>query len=214
MKKTVTLPLVERVLNTIDIDGTTYEVLSADLDGYEKDFAYVKGSYAYIYSGKSKKNKPLRPGHVYKDRDTKELIWIKPETDEEKKKFSIDRIVQFDGGKIAGEINKGTGFKEVDLSIIENSDKYFAPQITPDDDIFKRIVKTALAKKKITLKAYRDRFKNDYDISNMKYALTKANPMSTKYLQKWVEILDLKVDITVTMLDGENKEVTFNEVLR
>lgn len=208
----VTLPKVETQESFIEIEGTVRQVLKSDEDGMEKGFCYIKGDYVYIYAGKVKKNKARLPGHVYKD--GKEYIWIDPIKDEEKEMYSVDRIKVFSSEDIINAVNEGNDFKEVDISIIENSDKYFAPAITDDDDIFKRIVKTALAKKKITLKAYRDKFKNDYDISNMRYALTKNNPMSTKYLQKWVEILDLRVEINVTMLDGENNKVSFTEVFR
>jgi galactose-1-phosphate uridylyltransferase len=88
------------------------------------------------------------------------------------------------------------------------------PEIEMNDDVFKRVIKHALQEKKISLKACRDRFKNDYDITNMKQALRKDSMLSNAYLHKWAEVLDLHITINVSLVSSDGKRINFEEQMR
>ena len=204
---------ISSVKNLIEIDGDVYEVLNPDNHKLKKDSAYFHGRYVYIYGGKIKDGKNLKVGHVYTNKETGGLVWVKPQSDEDKQLYSMDRIERFNATRNIQEANDESNFKEIDENIAQGADKYFTLKILETDDIFKRIVKRALMFKKICLKTYRAKFKNDYDISNMRHALIKSSPMSNKYFHKWAEILRLDVEITVHLRDSEGKEHTFTEKL-
>ena len=93
-----------------------------------------------------------------------------------------------------------------------NESNIFAPTINPEDDILKRAIKLTLQEMKIDLRAYKDRFRNEYDITNMKSAINKPSNMTIKYLVKWCEILDLDLSVNVKFkdADGNDAEVTVN----
>ena len=201
---------VSNIRKYIEIYGIVYEVLNKKNDGMKKGFAYVKDGYVYIYGGKKKNEIGFKPGHCYKV-DGK-LIYIS-HNDEDKEEYSEERINIFSDSKIIEAINQEEGFKEVDPSVIESSDEFFAPEIIPSDNILKRVVKKVLKEKRINLKSMRDRFKNDYDISNMKGALIKPGPMSMMYFTKWAEILEMEVIISAEFQDGTGEITTVAEKL-
>lgn len=190
---------VSSAMRTIEIDGTVYEVLNKKVHGLKKNFAYIKDDRVYIYSGKNKDKDPLEPGHFYKIKG--ELVYIDPSPDTAEN-YSVDRIVEYNNRAVIDAVNGSEdAFKSIDRALLEQSDEYFAPTIISSDDILKRLIKRCLAEKKLSLKVFRARFKNDYDITNMKSALLKPSPMSIRYFNKWAEILDMNVTICAQFVD-------------
>ena len=205
----------------IEIKGIIYEVLNRDVDKLHKDFVYVReelepdndNELVYVYGGKTKNiQESLKPGYFYKD-DDNNLVFVDP-TDEDREIYNKDRIEIFGRDAVINAVNREDDFKDVDPRLIEDADKYYMPEIEISDDVFKRVVKRALQEKKISLKACKDRFKNDYDVTNMKQALRKDSMLSNAYLHKWAEVLDLHMTIKVTLRNSEGKMVTFEEPMR
>ena len=205
----------------IEIKGTVYEVLNRDTDKLHKEFVYVRdelepdsdSDLIYIYGGKTKKAvESLKPGYFYKDQDNN-LLFVDP-SEEDMDIYNKSRIDVFDDEAIIDAVNNENNFKEIDTRIIEDADKWYMPEIEMGDDVFKRVVKHALQEKKVSLKACRDRFKNDYDVTNMKQALRKDSMLSNAYLHKWAEVLDLHITIKVELTNVDGEKVTFDEVMR
>jgi hypothetical protein len=205
----------------IEIKGTVYEVLNRDADKLHKEFVYVReelepdsdSELVYIYGGKTKKAiESLKPGYFYKDQENN-LLFVDP-SEEDMDIYNKSRIDIFDDEAIINAVNNENNFKEIDTRIIEDADKWYMPEIEMGDDVFKRVVKHALQEKKVSLKACRDRFKNDYDVTNMKQALRKDSMLSNAYLHKWAEVLDLHITIKVELTNVDGEKVTFDEIMR
>ena len=205
----------------IEIKGTVYEVLNRDADKLHKEFVYVReelepdsdSELVYIYGGKTKKAvESLKPGYFYKDQENN-LLFVDP-SEEDMDIYNKSRIDVFDDEAIINAVNNENNFKEIDTRIIEDADKWYMPEIEMGDDVFKRVVKHALQEKKVSLKACRDRFKNDYDVTNMKQALRKDSMLSNAYLHKWAEVLDLHITIKVELTNVDGEKVTFDEIMR
>jgi hypothetical protein len=155
------------------------------------------------------------PGRVYVTKDEKNpYIWVEPTSDEDKFTYSADRITDFSPAQLMHDVNDRSKFKAMVPVEVEKEEDLYSPKIKDNDDIFKRIVKEVILRKKISLRQYRGKFKNDYDISNMRYALSKKDgPMSTKYFQKWAEVLELDVDINVRFINGDGEEEVITQKL-
>jgi hypothetical protein len=213
--------MAEQIRRMIELKGTVYEVLNRESDKLHKEFVYVRdelesdsdSELVYIYGGKTKNIKTsLKPGFFYKDDDDK-LIFVDP-PEEDLDIYNKYRIEIFGKDAIIDAVNREDEFKELDTKIIEDSDKFYMPEIEMNDDVFKRVIKHALQEKKISLKACRDRFKNDYDITNMKQALRKDSMLSNAYLHKWAEVLDLHITINVSLVSSDGKRINFEEQMR
>jgi hypothetical protein len=213
--------MAETIRRMIELKGTVYEVLNREVDKLHKEFVYVReeldpdsdSDLVYVYGGKTKNlDTSLKPGFFYKDNDDK-LIFVDP-SEEDMELYNKDRIEFFGKDAVINAVNREDEFKELDTKIIEDSDKFYMPEIEINDDVFKRVIKHALQEKKISLKACRDRFKNDYDITNMKQALRKDSMLSNAYLHKWAEVLDLHITINVELVSSDGEKIKFDEQMR
>ena len=212
--KTIEMKDIRDHRSIISVDGEIIEILDAQKDGLVKGFGYINAddNMVYIYAGKIKKNLDVKPGCVYKDKGG-ELKFIK-HTEEIHDKFKLENVVRFSRDDLLNGINNDEDFKSIDPRVLEQSDNYFAPIIKEEDDILKRIIKRALLEKKINPRDMREKFKNDYDVTNMKSALTKSAPLSIKYFIKWVEVLDLSVKIVTALENCDGDSLLFEELLK
>lgn len=201
---------IEPVRRYIEINGTIYEILDNKSHKMKKEFGYEHENYIYIYGGKVKNKKDLNPGYCYKIDD--QIIYVEHH-DHDKELYNIERVLSISNNKIIENINNNENFKEINRNLLDSSDEYFAPEILPTDNILKILIKKVLKKKKINLKSLRDKFKNDYDISNMKGALLKPGPMSIMYAQKWVELLGAKLTLICEFEDCFGDIVEEKEIL-
>lgn len=195
----------------ISIDDTLYSVrVIKEDEKLEKGIAYIHDDYVYIYAGKLSKSNLLEPGYCYKD-DDGVLKFVTPERNIEQ--YSIDNIVSVNKD-IVDEV-KEDDIKEIspDLLLL-NESAIFSPKINPEDDIFKRVIKEVLAHKKINIKLHKDKFKNEYDATNMKAAINKTSNMSIKYLVKWCEILEIDLSVNARFVDSEGRVQEINVPLR
>jgi hypothetical protein len=180
------------------------EVLPENSKSFEKGLGYLHNGYVYIYRGKRKPKKALLPASVYLDEG--KPIWVEA-PDSEKEKYSIERVFPTDYESIYKEIGDANNLKEVDPSILESSEDFYAPAIEAGDDTLKKIVKTVLASKRINIKAKEDE-KNSYYITNLKSGLNKTSPMSIRYFSKWCEILGMDCIISVKFNNADGEEET------
>ena len=95
--------------------------------------------------------------------------------------------------------------------ITQSSDIYL-PELDPNDDFLKHLVKLILHEKKIDIKQFKHKFTKSHGITNIKAALeTKTSPdgkkgsMTIANLQKWLELLDM--DIEVIIKDSDESEL-------
>lgn len=191
----------------ISINDTLYTVLPLTEDVRPvKGVGYIYKDNVYIYEGKLSKTTYMEPGSMYRD-DTNTLKFVAPVDDQ----HDVDKIVVVNKDALAKVSDDD--LKTFDPRLAElNESNVFAPTINPEDDILKRAIKMTLQEMKIDLRAYKDRFRNEYDITNMKSAINKPSNMTIKYLVKWCEILDLDLSVNVKFkdADGNDAEVTVN----
>ncbi len=163
-----------------------------------KNGAYMYGDYVFIYRGKkSKFTKPYKPGlYLIKD---KKYEFVYPETEKDKEKYSIDRIIEIDPESIFHNIaeDEENFISPEDIEIINNNSEIWIPSFKENDDFLKVAVKKAIADKKINLKNYKDKFSNQYALNNMKAGLNKDTKMTVTNLKLWAEVLGLRWEFTV-----------------
>ena len=160
---------------------------------FKKDHMYiVNGNELSIYGGRLKGEE--LPGHFYRTSKDPESYKFIPPNKDQIEEFMVGNITDTTLAKRA--ITNPDDFKDVDVSQVDTTElKIFAPPIKPNDDVLKRIIKTALIQKQVDLKLYRGQFDKDYHLSNLKSTLTKDAPLSAKYFVRWCEILGLSVTV-------------------
>lgn len=184
-------------------DGKLVEVMPDSESSLEKGYAYLHGDYVYIYRGKKKdiKDVKLKPGSVYLVDG--ERVWVEP-SDELKDLYHKSRIKMYDTELIFEAIRE-QALKEPPPALLEVSKNAFMPPIFPDDDILKKIIKEVLANKRIEIRCSKE-YRNNYDITNIKAGIMKATPLSIKYFSKWIELLQMEVEIVCKYTDCNGEE--------
>ena len=183
-----------------------------------KDAAYIfpNADIVYIYRGKCKKNAiPSIPG-VYRKDDG--LIFVDPD-ESNIADYSVDNIRDMDTGSILSYIadNADEFVQPDDIEIINSSGDIYIPTIGDDDDFLKRIIKEAIIAKRINLKNYKDKFSDNYSLTNMKSGLSRSTKMTVPNFLKWCEILglDWKVILSDSGADKYNplpKEISIDSI--
>jgi hypothetical protein len=176
-------------------------------DKLKKDRGYLKGEYVYVYRGRLEGNKNDIPMGIYLN-SIGEHEFIGPNTLQEKLTYSVNNLVEFDIDNIFDEIDskRGDFLSETDIEVINANTEILTTVIKPDDDLLKRAIKEAINRKGINLKLYRERFKNEHSLNNMKSALNKRSNMSVKYFLDWCEILGL--DWTLYVHDSGSDKIS------
>ena len=164
-------------------NGKLVQVMPDTSKEYEKGYGYLHGDYVYIFNN--------------------EKIWIKP-TEELAEIYHKSKIKMYDSAMIFQAIQENAR-KEEPPAVLETSQNAFIPTIYDDDDILKRIIKEVLVDKKIEIRASK-KYRNNYDITNLKSGIQKMTPLSIKYFTKWIEILGLEVEITCKYTDSQGNE--------
>ena len=189
----------------IQLGETLLQVMPEQSTNYKKDFGYLHEGYVYIYRGKTKNSKTLQSASVYKD-DNGKMIWIEP-SETEKEDYSAQNVFVMDTESIIQQITDENNLKEVDPTILESTEEFYAPRIEKDDDTLKKLIKLVLSEMKIDVRPKEDDT-STYYITNLKSGLVKNNPMSIKYFSKWCEILKLQCVISVSFINDEGEEDT------
>ena len=76
----------------------------------------------------------------------------------------------------------------------------FVPEIHPDDDALKRIIKEAIIKKRVDINRYKCKLTEKYALTNLKSALVGKTKMSITAFTIWCDLLEL--DYTITIEDN------------
>ena len=161
--------------------------------------------YVYIYRGKLKRTDIKIPGSIYKTA-AGAIIWTEHDPDV-KEKYHLSNCKELSKELIAKQLaDPKVEINELDPDLLEiNDGEIFAPQIRDSDDILKRVIKTTLQNMKLNIKTLKSKFSNDYDLNNLKSQLIKPGAMSSKYFNRWAEILDINIEVIVTNKPGFNR---------
>ena len=198
------------------IDDVFYEVETRRLSNNTKikkgnsNKAFPIGNYVYPYRGKFKSNE--NKVGLYKTEDG--YVIIEPESDSEKEKYSIRRVFTLDTASIFDHVESNTDqfIQLEDIEVINNNTDIYVPIIKDEDDFLKYIVKKAIIDKQINLKNYKDKFKNEYSLNNMKSSLGKSTKMTIPNFKAWCEVLGIKWEMTVRD-DGTDTIRPLNETI-
>ena len=177
--------------------------LNDDME-FNDETAYIDNNIFYIFRGIPKKTTTeyMKPGIYQNKEGSPKYYLVEPQSDEDKQAYSVsDHVASLVPTSIIDTANT----KEELLIAIPESTKVFQPTLLDTDDILKRVIKTTLQNMKINLKSLKHKFNNDYDLNNLKSQLLKPGAMSSKYFQKWAEVLDIDVEVIVRDKPGFEK---------
>lgn len=166
-----------------------------DITEFDPMVAYLKGDYFYIFRGslQSKNSTPDMPG-IYKDETTGKYVIFEPSSKEEREAYSYaDKISSSTASEIVDKINR----KEVQVFVLPEASRAFCPQISPNDDILKRLMKQAILDKGIDLERFKYRFVDKNALFNFKQVLKGDNRLSMLLFDRGVEAFNLKYTIIV-----------------
>ena len=180
----------------------------------KKDFGYIMDDgYVYIYRGKKEDftgNARKLPCGIY--RDGKEYEYVPPKSDEEKEKYSVDNVVDFDPNRIFNEVteNKEDFVDTEDIEYINNNGAVFKVELEDNDDFLKRGVKEVINRKGISLDVYKPKSETKHSIPNLKTTVQKKNSsMTIKRFLEWADLLQF--DWEMVIRDGGDNRAPLKE---
>lgn len=184
----------------IDIGNDIYKIKRfSKKKKCKSGYAYIKGDYVYPFRGELKK-KSHKVGIYIKNDGSYKII--KGLTKPKLEKYHISRMYKITEGSVNKILDdEGVISKDIDVIMGESND-IFAPIISEDDNALQKIIKMALALKKIDIKNYAGRFRDAGDLSNHKRALLHHGKMSLEKFIKWCTVLDLDYKVFVTDKPG------------
>ena len=96
-------------------------------------------------------------------------------------------------------------YDEEALADMNAATSVFVPEIQPDDDPLKKIIKSAIIKKGIDINRLKCKLPEKYALTNLKSALIGKTKMSISVFQTWCGLLEL--DFTFTVSDNGNDSI-------
>lgn len=180
------------------IGSKMYDVVPS-LETYQNnEEAYLK-NYTAILSEDGKYALPIKRiddesvGIRVGDLMSREYL---PQTDEDKKTYSIDNAINLsESQNITELIEKQTAIREIEQEILTDPDgNIFVPKITQEDSAAIKALKEAVIAKKIDLDKYETRFGSNYN--NDKRLLSKKK-ISLPMLERVCNALDIKATLTL-----------------
>lgn len=174
----------------------------------EKNTGYLKDGYVYIYRGDISKQKKFKNG-IFTDKKGKVYFSLDPE---ESNKFAFENIKDDSIQSIIKQAEQvDPNLKRKIMKQITQSSDIYLPELDPNDDCFKHLVKLMLHEKKIDLKQYKHLFSKAHFLTNLKASLEqkssadgKRGSLTTSNLFKWLSVLGM--DIEITCKDSEESE--------
>ena len=182
----------------------------------EKNIGYLKDGYVYIYRGDVTRQKKYRNG-LFTDKKGNMLFAL---NDLDKSKYSHENIKDDSIQSIIKQAEKiDPKLKRKIMRDLTQSSDIYLPELDPNDDFLKHLVKLILHEKKIDIKQFKHKFTKSHGITNIKAALeTKTSPdgkkgsLTVNNLLKWMELLDM--DIEVIFKDSEDSEMPCGKEFR
>ena len=202
---------------SIEGDSNIYSVIPY-YEGIEleKNVGYFRNGYVYIYRGDISRQKKYKNG-IFTDKKGNTFFVLDPG---ESDKYAFDKIKD---DSIQSIIKQATNIdpklkRKIMRQITDSSDLYL-PELNPNDDFLKHLVKLILHEKKIDIKQFKHKFTKSHGITNIKAALeTKTSPdgkkgsLTVNNLLKWMELLDM--DIEVIFRDSDESEMPCGKEFR
>lgn len=96
-------------------------------------------------------------------------------------------------------------YDEEALADMNAATSVFVPEIRPDDDPLKKIIKSAIINKGIDINRLKCKLPEKYALTNLKSALIGKTKMSISVFQTWCGLLEL--DFTFTVSDNGNDSI-------
>lgn len=194
--------------NYLMTDDDCYDIELLDMDNKEPKttVAYIMGDYYYLYRGEKSqyefdRTPGMKPG-IYKLTDkNNEIYRVDPITEDEKKRYRYDdKIGSVQPNNIVGAINAN---KSIIVQLPEYNKISFA-NIGKEDDLFKRLIKTAFNKKGIGVDDCESGFADKNARFNFKQAVTGPNRLSIMYFDRGCEALGIGYEIRLYDRDPSN----------
>jgi hypothetical protein len=180
----------------IEVDDDFFEVeLYSEDKKLKKLRGYIYGDTVYIYRGKVKDQREMvKPGIYIMNKEQ-----VFHSKNGEMEKYHVSNIIELDANNIFNcvENNKEDFFNEDDIDIINSNSEIFTTIIRDDDDFLKKAIKEAINQKEINLRVYKNKFKNEHSLNNMKSALNKKSKMTVNYFIDWCFILGLDAEVII-----------------
>lgn len=190
----------------IDIKKMRYTVKKLRYDKkLKRGYAYIiDDKYVLPYKGEYHSIEDCRTEGVgiYYCKKEEDIILVRPFGKKKQKKYSVDKIYELDKDYINNLIEQEGITSDLDDDLLElDPGNAFAPPINETDNICQKIIKDALARKQIDLKAYLNRFGTPTNMGNYKRSLLQHGLQTDRFLD-WLDILDVDVEITYKDKDG------------
>lgn len=139
---------------------------------------------------------------IYYCKETESIKIIRPFSVKKQKKYSKDNIYELDLDYMTRVIASENISSSLDDNVLElDTGEVFAPEIVESDNMCQRVIKDALRRKNIDLKAYANRFSSPTNMGNHKRALLNHGMNTDRFLE-WAEILDIDIDIIYKDKEG------------
>ena len=182
----------------------------------EKNTGYLKDGFIYIYRGDISRQKKFKNG-VFTDKKGKVYFALDPE---ESSKYAFDNIKDDSIQSIIKQAEKvDPKLKRKIMKQITQSSDIYLPEMDPNDDFMKHLIKLILHDKKIDIKQFKHKFTKSHGITNLKAALEtksssdgKKGSLTLSNMIKWMELLDM--DIEVIFKDSEESDLPSGKIFK
>lgn len=182
----------------------------------EKNTGYLRDGYVYIYRGDISRQKKFKNG-IFTDKKGKVYFALDPD---ESNKYSFDNIKDDSIQSIIKQAEKvDPKLKRKIMKQITQSSDIYLPELDPNDDFMKHLIKLILHDKKIDIKQFKHKFTKSHGITNLKAALEtkssadgKKGSLTLSNMIKWMELLDM--DIEVIFKDSEESDLPSGKIFK
>jgi hypothetical protein len=182
----------------------------------EKNTGYLRDGYVYIYRGDISRQKKFKNG-IFTDKKGKVYFALDPE---ESSKYAFDNIKDDSIQSIIKQAEKvDPKLKRKIMKQITQSSDIYLPELDPNDDFMKHLIKLILHDKKIDIKQFKHKFTKSHGITNLKAALEtkssadgKKGSLTLSNMIKWMELLDM--DIEVSFKDSEESDLPSGKIFK
>lgn len=177
---------------------SSVEIIPTNVEDIDPTKAYIVSPYVLPIVNLDK----FEEGGIGIYVDGEELKYNMPKTEEDKEKFSVDKIreLEADINRMVREMieNPDNFRSEKDAEIINLNANITTYSIKDDDDFLKKGIKQAINDKGINVRSYGDKLPKAHDISNISGALGRDSKMTVPNFAKWCSILGLKCEIIIS----------------
>lgn len=154
---------------------------------------YIYDGYIWIFS-KKKPNDSKVPYFWYEHGK----VCFGKMRDSVKEFFSTDKLLDLSFANTVYKMDpKEELYDEDVLSDMNSSTSIFRPEINPEDDCLKVLIKMAILEKNINVNRLKSKMERSYSLSNLKTALIGKTKMSIPNFIIWCDLLGLGFNISI-----------------